>query len=141
MSETDDGPRPPAPKPIAAWGLFFAYGLLFIAYGVYLAVLPSADPDHWRYYTTDPDVIAYLADDFRASGGLVVAFGALTLLTSVRWFRAGDPWAWWAFWIFPVLFAWNMATTWAVALWLLLLLATVAALVISYRRFFPLAEP
>jgi hypothetical protein len=40
----------------------------------------------------------------------------------------------------PVLLAWSMATTWAVAFWLLLLLATVAALVTSYRRFFPLAE-
>jgi hypothetical protein len=141
VSETDDGSCPPAPKPSACWGLFFAYGLLFIAYGVYLAVLPSADPDHWRYYTRDPDVIAYLADDFRASGGLMVGFGALTMLTSVRWFRAGDRWAWYAYWIFPVLFAWNMATTWAVVLWLLLLLATVVALAISYRSFFPRTEP
>jgi hypothetical protein len=115
--------------------------MLFVAYGVYLAVLPTADPDHWRHYTTDPDVVAYLADEFRATGGLMVAFGALTSLTAARWFRSGDGWAWYAFWIFPVLFAWSMATTWAVALWLVLLLVTVVALLMSYRRFFPQPEP
>ena len=140
VSETVRGPHPPR-KPIGSWGLFFAYGMFFVAYGVYLVVLPTADPDHWRYYTTDPDVVAYLADEFRATGGLTVAFGGLTSLIAARWFRAGDRWAWYAFWIFPVLFAWSMATTWAVALWLVLLLVTVVALVISYRRFFPRVVP
>jgi hypothetical protein len=46
---------------IGSWGLFFTCGSFFVAYGVYLAVLPSADPDHWRYDTTGPDMIAYLA--------------------------------------------------------------------------------
>ena len=128
-------------RPVGAWVLFFVFGLLFVADGVYLVVLPSADPDHWRAYTTDPDVVAYLADDFRATGGLTVVFGALTALTSARWFRAGDRWAWYAFWIFPLLFAWGMATTWAVGLWLMLLLAALAALILSYRRFFPSPEP
>lgn len=140
MSETDDAQRSPAPKLIGSWGLFFAYGLFFVADGVYLAVLPSADPDHWRYDTTDPDVIAYLADDFRATGGLLVAFGAMTSLASVRWLRAGDRWAWYAFWIFPVLFAWSMATTWALSGYSCCS-PRLPALVASYRRFFPLAEP
>lgn len=140
MSESVRGSQS-APEPTVSWVLFFAYGILFVVYGVYLAVLPTADPDHWRYYTADPDVIAYLADEFRATGGLMVAFGALTSLTAARWFRAGDRWAWYAFWIFPALFAWSMATTWMVALWLLLLLVTVVALLISYRGFFPRAEP
>src|SRR4051812_18282675 len=74
--------RSPDSKPVGAWVLFFVLGLLLVAYGVYLAILPSADPDHWKTYTTDPDVVAYLADDFRASGGLTVAFGVLTALTS-----------------------------------------------------------
>lgn len=113
--------------------LFFGVGLLLVAYGVYLVVLPTASPDHWEAYTTDPDVVAYLADDFRANGGLVVAFGLLTALSSVRWLRAGDPWAWYAFWVFPVLCVWEMVTTWAVALWALPLIVTVMALLLSYR--------
>lgn len=136
MSESVSGVRP-AMEPGWSWGLFLSYGVLFSAYGVYLVVLPTADPDHWRYYTTDPQVIAYLSDEFRATGGLMVVFGAMTSLVAARWFRAGDRWAWYACWIFPVLFAWNMATTWAVTLWLVLLVVTVAALVTSRRRFFP----
>ena len=57
-------------------------------------------------------------------------------LTSARWFRAGDPWAWYTLWIFPLLCAWGIATTWAVALWALLLTITMAALLLSYRSFF-----
>ncbi len=100
-------------------------------------MLPSVDPDHWRYYTDDPDVIAYLADDFRGIGGMTVAFGVLTAVAAAAWFRTADRRAWYAFWIFPALFAWGMATTWAVAVFLVLMLASTAALALSYRRFFP----
>ena len=131
------GATTPESRPVGAWVLFFILGMLLVVYGVYLVVLPSADPDHWRSYTTDPAVVAYLVDDFRATGGMTVAFGALTALTSARWFRAGDRWAWYAFWVFPLLFVWGMATTWAVVLWLVLLLAALTALGLSYRRFFP----
>ena len=133
--------NPPSPgaTQTGAWVPFFALGLLMIAFGVYMAVLPSADPDHWKSYTSDPDVVAYLADDFRANGGMTVAFGLLTAVASYRWLRAGDRWAWFTFWIFPILCAWGMATTWAIGLWLLLLIVTTVALVVPYRRFFPRA--
>ena len=124
-----------------AWVFFFAVGLLLVAHGVYLAVLPSADPDHWRFYTDDPDTVAYLADDFRASGGMTAAFGVLTAAAAAGWFRSANRWAWYAFWIYPLLFAWGMATTWAVGVFLVLMLASVAALALSYRRFFPATGP
>jgi hypothetical protein len=122
--------------PVDAWVLFLIFGLLIAAHGLYMIVLPSAEPDHWRSYTSDPDVVAYLADDFRASGGMEMALGALTIFVAVRWFRAGDPWAWWAFWVFPALFVWGMLTTWAVLLWLAMFLAAVITLVGTYSRFF-----
>lgn len=125
------------PRPVGAWAFFFTLGVLFVIFGVYLVALPSADPDHWKSYTSDPDVVAYLADDFRSTGGFTVAFGMLTALVAARWFRSGERWAWYAFWIFPLLFVWEMATTWAAILWFLLLVATLAALIASYRRFFP----
>ena len=96
---------------MAPWLLFPVFGVLFAAYGVYQIVLPSVDPDHWRYYTTDADVIAYLADDFRATGGMEVVLGVLTMIVSIRWFRRADRWAWYAFWLFPLLFVWGMVTT------------------------------
>ena len=55
------------PRPVRSWGLFFAFGLLIAAHGLYMIVLPTADPGHWRSYTSDADVMAYLADEFRAS--------------------------------------------------------------------------
>ena len=120
---------------VGAWVFFFAVGLLFVVYGVYLAVLPTADPDHWRSYTTDPEVIAYLSDDFRGTAGTTVAFGLLTAVAAATWFRAGDRRAWYLFWVYPLMFAWGMATTWAVAVFLVLTLASVAVLALSYRRF------
>ena len=57
----------PGSGPVDAWVLFLLFGLLIAAHGFYMIVLPSADPDHWRSYTSDPDVVAYLADDFMAS--------------------------------------------------------------------------
>ena len=66
-----------------------------------------------------------------------IALGTLTtLLIAMRWFRAGDPWAWLAFWVFPVLFAWGMVTTWAVLLWLIVFLAAVGALAGTYGQLF-----
>jgi hypothetical protein len=124
-------------QPVGAWLLFFVFGVLFAAYGVYQIVLPSVDPDHWRYYTTDADVIAYLADDFRATGGMEVVLGVLTMIVSVRWFRRADRWAWYAFWLFPLLFVWGMVTTWAIFVWLLLFMVAVGGLLRSFRRFFP----
>jgi len=142
VNDTSDGESPPIDQlgsnsePVHAWVLFFVFGLLIAAHGLYMIVLPTADPQHWRSYTSDADVIAYLADEFRASGGMEIALGALTMLIAVRWFRTGDPWAWLAFWVFPVLFAWGTVTTWAVLLWLVLFLATVGALVATYSQFF-----
>ena len=65
-----------------------------------------------------------------------IALGTLTMLIAVRWFRAGDPWAWLGFCVFPVLFAWGMVTTWAVLLWLVVFLAAAGTLAATYGRFF-----
>jgi hypothetical protein len=126
-----------ASEPVGAWVLFFVFGLLLAAHGIYMIVLPSADPDHWKWYTRDADVITYLSDEFRASGGTTVGLGVLTMVMSLRWFRAGDRWAWYAFWFFPLLFGWATVTTWAVPVWVLLLMLAVGGLLGSYRRFFP----
>jgi hypothetical protein len=91
------------PEPVRAWTLFFVLGLLIAAHGLYLIMLPTTDPHHWRYYTSHAEVVAYLSDEFR---------------------------------VFPVLFAWGMVTTWAVLLWLVLLLAAAGTLVGTYGRFF-----
>lgn len=50
------------------WVVFLGLGMLIGAHALYLMILPSADPHHWRAYTDDPVMLAYLADDFRSSG-------------------------------------------------------------------------
>ena len=64
-------------------------------------VLPSADPDHWRGFTSDPEMIAYLTDDFRASGAMQLGFAIMSMTIAGRWFRSGDRWAWVLFGTFP----------------------------------------
>jgi hypothetical protein len=103
-------------------------------HAIYLMVLPTADPDHWRAFTNDPEMIAYLADDFRSSGAMQLGFATMSVAIASRWFRRGDRWAWIVFWYFPVLFAWSILTTWAVGLFLVLTLVAIAALVASYAQ-------
>ena len=43
--------------------MFFLLGALLGVHAIYLMVLPSVEPDHWREFTTDPKMLAYLADD------------------------------------------------------------------------------
>ena len=68
--------------------------MLLCAYSVYLIVLPSADPGHWRAFTTDPGMLSYLGHEFRSSGAIVLGFSVFSTTVSMRWFGAGDPWAW-----------------------------------------------
>jgi hypothetical protein len=59
-------------RPRGAWQTFTVLGVLLAAYSVYLIVLPSADPGHWRAFTTDPEMLRYLGDEFRSSGGITL---------------------------------------------------------------------
>ena len=60
---TADGPAGIQAEARLSMGALLRLGLFIAAHGVYMIVLPTADPGHWRYYTSDADVIAYLADD------------------------------------------------------------------------------
>lgn len=116
------------------WQVFLILGVLLGVHGVYLMVLPSADPEHWREYTTDPDMLGYLRDEFRSSGAFQLGFSIFAIVVSVRWFRSGDPYAWAVLWFFPLLFTWQAFTTWATALWVVLGLVAIAALLESRPR-------
>ena len=117
-----------------AWTIFATLGGLLAVYSVYLIVLPSADPEHWRAFTTDPEMLRYLRDEFRSSGAVGLGFSIFAIVVAVRWFRAGDPWAWAVFWFYPLLFGWLAFTTWATGVWIFLLLVAVVALIISTPR-------
>jgi hypothetical protein len=127
-------------RPIGAWQTFTVLGVLLAAYSVYLIVLPSADPGHWRAFTTDPEMLRYLGDEFRSSGGITLGFSMFSIIMSVRWFKAGDPWAWALLWFHPLLYAWLSFTTWATGLWIFLVLVSSIALLLSMPRAKPRAN-
>jgi hypothetical protein len=121
-------------RPAVAWQVFVILGALLGAHAVYLMVLPSVDPEHWREFTTDPEMLSYLRDEFRSSGAVQLGFSIFSIVVSVRWFRAGDPYAWAVLWFYPLLFTWLAFTTCATGLWVVLCLVAVAALLASLPR-------
>ena len=44
----------PRPTRSSGWVVFFLLGALLGVHAIYLMVLPSVEPDHWREFTTDP---------------------------------------------------------------------------------------
>ena len=64
--------------------MFFLLGV----HAIYLMVLPSVEPDHWRKLTTDPKMLAYLADDFRSAGAMQLGSAVM----SMRWLAVGFDW-------------------------------------------------
>jgi hypothetical protein len=127
-------------RPSGAWQTFMVLGILLAAYSVYLIVLPSADPGHWRAFTTDAEMLSYLGDEFRSSGAIALGFSLFSVIVSVRWFRSGDPWAWALLWFHPLLYAWLSVTTWATGLWVFLVLVSSIALLVSTPRAKPRAR-
>jgi hypothetical protein len=127
----------PRPTRSSGWVVFFLLGALRGVHAIYLMVLPSVEPDHWREFTTDPKMLAYLADDFRSAGAMQLGSAVMSMAVAGRWFRLADPWAWGLFWYFPALCAWSMLTTWAVGLFLTVGAIAVVALAATFRQFFP----
>jgi len=127
----------PRPTRSSGWVVFFLLGALLGVHAIYLMVLPSVEPDHWREFTTDPKMLAYLADDFRSAGAMQLGSAVMSMAVAGRWFRLADPWAWGLFWYFPALCAWSMLTTWAVGLILTVGATAVVALAATFRPFFP----
>lgn len=72
-------PRRPRPTRSSGWVVFFLLGALLSVHAIYLMVLPSVEPDHWREFTTDPKMLAYLADDFRSAGAMQLGSAVMSM--------------------------------------------------------------
>jgi hypothetical protein len=77
----------PRPTRSSGWVVFFLFGALLGVHAIYLMVLPSVEPDHWREFTTDPKMLAYLADDFRSAGAMQLGSAVMSMAVAGRWFR------------------------------------------------------
>ena len=134
MTEVDS-PHRPDPG-VFTWWIFGAFGLLFIAYGIYAFTLPYFQPNHWNDLTSSEETVRYIADNFRWLGMLSTMFGLLTVSISYGAFRRGLRWAWFAFLSFPVFFLLATIYTWPGLLWSPFLLASLAGLVVAYPSIF-----
>ena len=77
----------PRPTRSSGWVVFFLLGALLGVHAIYLMVLPSVEPNHWREFTTDPKMLAYLADDFRSAGAMQLGSAVMSMAVAGRWFR------------------------------------------------------
>src|SRR4029453_15751793 len=127
----------PRPTRSSGWVVFFLLGALLGVHTISLMGLPSVEPDHWREFTTDPKMLANLADDFQSAGAMQLGSAVMSMAVAGRWFRLADPRACGLFWYFPALCAWSMLTTWAVELFLTVGAIAVVALAATFRQFFP----
>lgn len=81
-------------------------------------------------------------------GNFGLLAGVLIVVIATTSYRRGEKWAWYALWILPLHASLDMATvegygalsmasaTWDIAL----VLSTILALLLPYRRFFPRSE-
>ena len=126
-----------------AWIIFFIIGLFFLFYAIdNIFVIPGLDcedPERgWAWLTCEPEVIDYVKYWFRMLGIWAAAAAAFTLLVSATGFRQGQPWAWYAMWIVPlILLSQLYFIPWFFGLYLLLIAMSLAGLALPYRRFFP----
>jgi len=128
--------NPLTPMHTWTWVIFMLFGALLLLYGLYALTLPSTQPSHWDDLTANPEVVDYIAGNFRWLGMLSVGFGIVTIAFSYTSYRKGDRGAWYAFVYFPIFFFLAIPFTWPGIAWLPFLLLSLAALVIPFRGIF-----
>jgi hypothetical protein len=119
-----------------SWLVFAGFGLFFILYGFYALTLPSLQPTHWNFLTSDPQTIDYIASNFRWMGLISIGFGILTIGLSITGFRRGEKRAWFALLYYPVFFLLAIPFTWPGLAWIPFLVLALIALVLPVGAVF-----
>jgi hypothetical protein len=121
-----------SPFQVLAWLLFTGFDVLIL---IYVIALPIAQPQNWDFLTIDRDVVAYIGTTIILLGMISVGFGILTIAISTMGFRSGDR-AWYAFWFFPLFFLFAVPSTWPGIAWIPIMVLSIVALLISFRKIF-----
>jgi hypothetical protein len=86
-----------------AWKILAGLGLLFTGWGIHQMLnIPSFDPDHWAWLTSDLEVIEYIKFNFRSHGIWTIANGLFFTIIAATAFKNGERWAWWTLTILPI---------------------------------------
>ncbi len=138
------------PVPAYAWIILVALGALLELSALYILVA-GVDPGEFEASTglswdtlegTYPEVATYIKRLERLSGVALLGLASLGGALALWRFRRGDPWAWYALWVFPLVLggiALVMLSHGAAGLGIyygLLGLVALLALVLPYRAFF-----
>lgn len=119
------------------WKLFIVIALFGLVPGVLLLFAPHTAPS--IYGTFGHDVPAAVTDSefflvlSRWIGSVLIGGNLLTVFIASTALRSGEPWAWWAMWYWPAMFASHLiiyegSSRISQAVWLTLTVAVLAAL-------------
>ena len=103
---------------------------------MYALTLPSTQPSHWDDLTSNPEVVKYIADNFRWIGMLSIGFGISTISLSYVSYRNSVEGAWYVFVYFPVFFTLAIPFTWPGFAWMPCLVVSLVALFIPFSHMF-----
>ena len=111
------------------WGILLASAVLGALGGFTLVVAPLSVMVEPAF--AEGNVPAIL----RALGLTWVFFNVFVLIVLVRYFRAGERWAWWVLWLMPVLWVFHFVVNPATVHNLVIGVGTALGMILSYRGF------
>ena len=137
-----------------AWIILFAVGTFgFIGNLALTLIGPSVDPDlqpiagvTWdELSSANPRVASWIDYIYRSVSGNAVLASFFMMAISLKSYRRGEKWSWYALWSFPVflglgLFPYSLsvgASGATIYLYTVVLIVFLLGLLLPYRKFFP----
>ncbi len=137
-----------------AWTIFFAIGLLFLIAGLLYSINPTPRPENfasatgkdWNQFQASYPTVAFYFESATRFWALLSLTGFVLLMAvSFESYRRGVKWAWYAFWMVPlVLLAFSAdfltydgPTSYLFLGSLFLFSMSLLGLLLPYRKFFP----
>ena len=147
-------PRPEKAYEKHAWIILFAWGIFGVIGGSLNIVEPTPEiirdfepitGTMWsELLATNPRAATFIDFTLRSAGILILAISLLMVALSLKAYRKGEKWAWYALWTYPVylgLFVvrdltYGAGTTTLVGE-VVLMAVVLVGLLLPYRKFFP----
>jgi hypothetical protein len=132
-----------------AWLLFFSLGVVAVIAAPYLLLGNAPDPPSPERFTglssgeiaaRIPGMAGYVSSISTQLGNFMLASGVLMAAIAIGPFRRGEKWAWYAFWVVPLMLLIQFLNSRGGLGWqfdLGLFFVMIAALLWSVRLFFP----
>ena len=132
-----------------AWVIIFLFGLLSVMVSpINLLGMPPNPPSPEgmtglslsEMEARIPGMLSYISSISRQLGNLLLVMGVLFMGIAAFSYRKGEKWAWYICWILPVFLIIQLANSRGGFGWqadLVSLVVALAALLLSYRKFFP----